>query len=405
MSGTITAIVPTYNRAGFLAEALAALASQTRPVTEILVWDDGSTDGTETVARTGPGPVRYFRSENGGKSRALNAALREARGDYIWICDDDDLALPDAAERLAGPLDADSTTGVSGASYRRFRTDSVTGGRIESGPGYWPDLGAGSILRHLLEDIFLFQNATLVRRSCYAAVGPFREDLARSIDYDMVVRLAARFPIAMREDVVFLQRKHDGVRGPAVARHAADLSDAVWKDADREIFAAFRAALPLALYEAMYDGPDLQAVRRAALLQRACIYARRTDWGAALEDFSAAAKICPETRLSRTEQAICRRAMAGKHGCDEALLPAVREDLRTLGNGSAAGAGVVRALLRGLVWRARAAIRGGEVVRIGQLARAGLALGPAARPRGAAPAMPEQAERRILPPTAYGLAA
>jgi len=413
MSGTITAIVPTYNRAAYLAEALAALAGQTRPVAEILVWDDGSVDGTEAVARaaaaqgpgTHPGQVRYFRSENGGKSRALNAALREARGDYVWICDDDDIALPDAAERLAAPLDADTAVGLSGGSYRRFRTDPATGARIESGPGYWPDLGAGSILRHLLEDIFLFQNATLARRACYAEVGPFREDLPRSIDYDMIVRLAARFPIAMGEDPVFLQRKHDGARGPAAARHAAARSEEVWKATDRAIFAAFRTRLPLALYEAMYEGADAGAVRRAALLQRACVYARRTDWPAALEDFSAAAAIRPEARLSSTEYAICRRAMSGKHGCDEALAAPVRRRLAALARGSVAGADIVRALLRGLVWRARAALEAGDVARLGRLARTGLALGPVARARGGSPAMPAQAERRALPRAAYAACA
>src|SRR6056297_1463995 len=140
---SITAIVPTYNRAAFLAETLASLAAQTRPVAEILVWDDGSTDGTEQAARAAPGPIRYFRSANGGKSRALNAAMAEARGDLIWICDDDELALPQAAETLAAMLEAAPEAGAAGGSYVRFRDDPVTGARSETGPGYWPDLSRG----------------------------------------------------------------------------------------------------------------------------------------------------------------------------------------------------------------------------------------------------------------------
>lgn len=397
MDGSITAIVPTYNRARFLGEALAALAAQTRPLTEIIVWDDGSQDETGEVVRAAEGPVRYFRSENGGKSRALNAALAEARGDYVWICDDDDIALPRAAAILAAPLDADDAVGVSGGAYRRFRDDARTGMRIESGPGYWPDLSQGSVLRHLLEDIFLFQNAMLVRRTCYAATGPFREDLTRSIDYDMVIRLATRFPVAMTEEVVFLQRKHDGRRGPAAARHAAAQSDAVWKDADRAVFAPFRETLPLSLYEAMYDSPDTDAVRRAALLQRACVYARRTDWNAALEDFSAAAKVRPEAALSDTERAICRRAVSGKHDCSEIMDPAVRARLAALAGSSAAGAGIARALLRGLVWRLREALKSRDTDRLGQIGRIFAQLGTAGATRSGAP-LPAQAERQQLPP-------
>ena len=62
---SITAIVPTYNRAAFLKETLQALQKQTRPVDEIIVWDDGSTDGTAEVAHAFGTSIRYFRGENG----------------------------------------------------------------------------------------------------------------------------------------------------------------------------------------------------------------------------------------------------------------------------------------------------------------------------------------------------
>ena len=71
---SITAIIPTYNRAGYLTQAVNALRTQTRRPGEIIVWDDGSTDETEAVARELGSAIRYFRAENGGKSRALNAA-------------------------------------------------------------------------------------------------------------------------------------------------------------------------------------------------------------------------------------------------------------------------------------------------------------------------------------------
>ena len=401
MTGTITAIVPTYNRADYLAETLAALAAQTRPVEEIIVWDDGSTDETGDIAAAANGPIRYFRSENGGKSRALNAALAEARGDYIWICDDDDLAVPEAAAILAAPLDHDPALVVSGGAYRRFRTDTKTGERVETGPGYWPDLSQGSVLRHLLEDIFLFQNAMLVRRTAYEAVGPFREDLPRSIDYDMIIRLAARYPLAVSEDVVFLQRKHDGARGPAAARHAASQSDAVWKEADRMVFAPFRDALPITLYDAMYESDDPKAVRRVALLQRACVYARRTDFAIALEDLAAAAALLRDRGLSTTEHAICRRAVSGKHGCVEMLTVPMRRDLTALARRSEAGASIVRALLRGMRWRLKEAIQNRDLSMLARLARTMIHLHLAVGRRGVASPQPAQIERRALPSAAY----
>ena len=355
-----------------MAEAVHSILAQTRPVSEIIVWDDGSTDDTGEIAEqlgaimAGAGnsdsvpAFHYFKSENGGKSRAINCALAKAQGDYIWVCDDDDIALPHATETLAGILDEHPDTLASGAGYRRFSVDPATKARMEYGPGYWPDLSTGTALRHILEDLFVFQNATMVRKSAFDKVGPFREDLARSVDYDMMVRLACAGPVHIVDDPVFLQRKHSGLRGPKRARRKAADSDKVWKDADIAVFTPFRERIPLAMYEGMFRAEDPKVGRRAALLQRACVYARRTDWSMATRDFTDAAKLAPGYRLTDTERDICMRALSGKHGCAEATTSEVRTQLREVAGMSAAGRGIARALARGMVWRGKKAAQSGR---------------------------------------------
>ncbi|MEL6265289.1 MAG: glycosyltransferase, partial [Pseudomonadota bacterium] len=297
---TISAIVPTFQRAGLLVEALRSLFAQDRPVHEIVVWDDGSTDDTgaavEGLKAEAPVPLRYFRAENAGKSRALNRAMAETTGEAIWICDDDDRCRPGAARLLAAALE---TAPVAGGSYRRFGLDQETGAAVDADPGYWPDLAEGSMLRHLLEDIFIFQNATLATRQAYDRVGPFREDLPRSIDYDMIVRLAARFPVAFVDAVLFDQRKHDGARGAQAARHAARDSETVWLANDQAVFLGFRETLPLGLYEAMFETAEPALASRAALIQRGAVHARRGLWALALEDIEAAAAMTDAGPLSR----------------------------------------------------------------------------------------------------------
>jgi hypothetical protein len=292
-------------------------------------------------------------------------------------------------------LAAAPAAGAAAGSYVRFYDDSVTGERIETGPGYWPDLSEGSVLRHLLEDIYLFQNATLVRRALYDRVGPFREDLARSIDYDMAVRLALKAPIVVTEESVFRQRKHDGVRGPAAARHPQSSADAVWKAADLAVFASFRESIPLQVYSSLFDGP---MAARAGRLQRACVYARRTDWAAAAEDFEAAAAMYPDTALCRLERGICRRAMAGKHGVAEAMAPGIRRRLARLARSGPAGAEIVVALARGILWRGRAALRARDLGECAAVAGFALALAQAGvgRARQAKAASP-LSERTDLP--------
>lgn len=405
MGSQITAILPTFNRSLLLSEAIDGLLLQKRPVHQIIVWDDGSTDSTaETVAafRKAHGDIIFYhRAENGGKSRALNAALQHATGEYIWICDDDDIALPDATATLAGMLDR-SGAGLAAGRHARFSSNGPGGERQLSDSGYWPDLRRGSLLRHTLEDIFFFQNATLVRRACYDRVGPFSTDLARSIDYDMTVRLLARYPAELADETVFLQRKHDGARGPAWARHAAARSEEVWRNADRQIFDRLRPVLPLSLYEALFDCADPELRRRAALLQRAAVYARRCDWDAAIEDFTAAAAILPERALLAAETEIAIRAMAGKHGPADVFSPRRRRELAGLARQGRAGRSILRGLSRGAVWRLRLAVEEGRLRDALSISAFLTRHPPIATPVPTIPPdEPTLRERRTLPATAY----
>lgn len=98
MAPTFTVITPTYNRRHTLQKAYDALVAQTFKDFEWIVVDDGSTDGTaDLVAQWSPDfPIVYHRQANGGKPSAVNVGLREARGSYVVVLDDDDLAAPEA---------------------------------------------------------------------------------------------------------------------------------------------------------------------------------------------------------------------------------------------------------------------------------------------------------------------
>jgi glycosyltransferase involved in cell wall biosynthesis len=399
--------VPTYNRSGYLGEALTAMLSQTTAIAEIIVWDDGSTDGTPSVVRTvaarAGNRLRYHRGENGGKSRALNAAMEHVRGDLVWICDDDDIARPDAAERMLATLER-SGAGLVAGKHVRFTENPETGERTYVDGGYWPDLSQGSVLRHVLEDIFFFQNATLVRRACYEKVGPFREDLARSIDYDMTIRLVSRFPIEMIDEALFEQRKHPGARGPAAGAHAARDSEQVWQATDRAVFQRLRDVLPLSLYSGLFATDDPVLARRAGLLQRACVYARRGDWATAFDDMKAAAGERAGA-LTALEWQICRRAMAGKHGASGAFARESAPGIAALREAGPVGASMARGLARGALWRAREAWHAGqrdEVFRIARFIVAATARGrPLTRMLAAPRANGRIIERRTIPPEVY----
>ena len=191
--------------------------------------------------------------------------------------------VPTSSLRL--PRAHDRGAGFAFGRYTRF--DDETGRDI--GVGYWPDLSCGSLVRHILEDAFVMQNAALIRRSALLAVGSFSECMQRSLDYDMFVRLACSFPATYVDMLVFDQRKHPGDRGPAAMLHRASASMEVWRAYDCSIFENLYRHAPLALFEAMFDTPSIELRTRAALLQRAVVMARHDCWELACEDFEAAA--------------------------------------------------------------------------------------------------------------------
>ncbi|TPG16498.1 glycosyltransferase family 2 protein [Sphingomonas koreensis] len=346
----ISFLLPTFNRARFLSTSINAILTQMQDSDELLVIDDGSDDDTAAVVGAFGPQVRYTRQENAGKSIALNRGIAMTSGEFIMICDDDDVLKPEVVPLLVEALQAGDAAFAFG-TYSRFR--DVAGRYVDFGTGYWPDLSHGSLTRHILEDAFVMQNAALVRRCAYEAVGAFDETMLRSLDYDMFVRLAVRFRSIYVDRHIFRQRKHEGDRGPAKALHAAASSDEVWRTYDARIFVKLYDQFPLGRYAAMFTGSDERRTHRAALLQRACVNARHDLWHWAIDDLEAAAQVVPDLPLSPTERAICGRILNGKHGFRGALDAEIAARLKRVLHNGAAGRVIIRAMLADALWRLR----------------------------------------------------
>ena len=119
----ITILTPTFNRAHLLPRLFESLTHQTDFDFEWLVIDDGSTDGTSDLFAgktflSAPFPIRYYRQENGGKHCALNAGVKQAKGDFIFIADSDDWLLPQSVaivgQHASAIADDNTFAGVAG---------------------------------------------------------------------------------------------------------------------------------------------------------------------------------------------------------------------------------------------------------------------------------------------------
>ncbi len=312
---SVTAIIATYNRAHYLAEALDSVLGQTTPPAQVIVVNDGSTDQTADVLRRYDGRIEVIGQENGGKSRALNRAMPRARGEYVWIFDDDDIALPQNIEGHLGVLDAHPLAGFvySGFSMIRVRRN----GRVEDkGRIRMPVVHEDELFPRMLEENFMQQQGMLVRTRCYREVGPFDDGLDRGQDYEMNLRLTRRFPGKGLDAASFVYRQHEGLRGRPGARFAPTERGRGWITNNRELLRRLRGELELAEYLPRSLGPaaELDASRRRrALLQRACVMARCALWEEALADLvDALVETTPGVPLDPAELEMCRRAL-GKY--------------------------------------------------------------------------------------------
>lgn len=306
---SVSVIVPTYNRSRYIGDAIGSLLAQTQPAAQVIVVDDGSTDSTRDVISTFGRSIQYFRKPNGGKSTALNLGLRHATGRLIWIFDDDDIAVPDALERLLAALDEKRECGFAYGDYDMFATDEH--GRRYTLSAKLPTAPPANLHLALMERSFILQQGLLVRKSCYDEVGPFDETLIRSQDLDMMLRLSRRYRGVKVEGITFHLRQHGGMRGSERFPVCANRVVEAWGNSDRRIIGAICRILDLRQFlpgGLLREWSDEQAF--TALLQRCCILARKGLWEQSARDLHRAREIAArigKTRLSEEEISILRR--------------------------------------------------------------------------------------------------
>jgi hypothetical protein len=345
----ISFIMPSFNRSHHIGESIESVLDEMCVDDELIVVDDGSVDNTQAVVAPYLGRLRYVRQDNAGKSVALNRGLEMTTGKYVWICDDDDLLLPGVVNSLHGAIETKGVDMVFGR-YSRFKIENEL--KIDLGNGYCPNLSTGSLQRHFLEDMISFHNASIVRRATYNRLGPFDPKMLRSQDYEMFVRVALSCSIGFVDTNVFLQRVHQGKRGPANISHSETQAASVWRNFDLQIFGRLRDLVPLDFFVSMFDSPNAAAARRAGLLQRACILARHGLWADALSDCARAASACENHPLHPLEIATCRRMTAGKYGFAGLLEPGSAVAIRSLRQ-NRVGRAIAGEIARGLLWRLR----------------------------------------------------
>jgi len=204
----VTVIIPTYNRASLLPEAVDSVLAQTFADFELLVVDDGSTDDTRTVVQGHADPrVRYIQRQRGGISATVNAGVREAAGELIARLDSDDVWLP---EFLAVQTIALDRNPEAGFVYAKGVAMNAAGGQANGEiVGRAPRFADDAFASLLTTDCTC--NITVVaRRMALVEAGLFDESLRMHEDWDMWLRVARRRPMVFTNRVLARFRWHEG---------------------------------------------------------------------------------------------------------------------------------------------------------------------------------------------------
>jgi glycosyltransferase involved in cell wall biosynthesis len=261
----MSTVIAAHNAARTIRAAVtSALDQQTLPVLEVVVVDDGSTDGTaEVVGEIDDARVRLISRPNGGPAAARNTGIAAARGAYIGFLDSDDLWLPGYAERATALLDAAANPGF--AYTDAFAFDSATS-RVRrttamAAPGD-PPREREAFLAALLRRNFVFAAAT-VPAAVLERVGGYEETLPASEDYHLWLRiLTAGFDPLWMGGSLAMYRLHDSQASRQILRmkgtfasvyetlDAADMPSASTRELLLERRAAARRELSIAAGEA-----------------------------------------------------------------------------------------------------------------------------------------------------------
>ncbi len=208
----VSVVIPTYNRAASLVEAIDSVLAQTYPEMEIIVVDDGSTDDTRKIIPQRYPQVRYFHQENNGVSRARNLGIREARGEFIAFLDSDDLWLSDKTEKQVACFNQYPDVGLVYTDldvYDSTGSQPVLGMRSSKA-----EFSTGDMVVNLFTRFSPITSTVMMRKAVFETVGYFDEELKAVNDDNLWIRVAVRYPFRHIPEALMHFRR---VPGPHIA--------------------------------------------------------------------------------------------------------------------------------------------------------------------------------------------
>ena len=200
----ISVVIPVHNRSRLLARALCSVARQSYPPLEVLVVDDGSSDDPQAIQhmwhKAYPTlPLRWFSIRQRGVSQARNVGIEQARGEWIALLDSDDTWLPHKLQLQATYLQHNPQLQIVHGEEIWLRNG------VRVNPRKSHRKSGGNIFFACLARCLISPSAVLLKKSLFAQVGLFAEDLPVCEDYDLWLRITARYEVGFVEQAIVVK--------------------------------------------------------------------------------------------------------------------------------------------------------------------------------------------------------
>ncbi len=202
----VTAIIPVYNCAQYVTKAIDSVLAQTYPAHEIIVVDDGSTDGTRQALQPYMNSIVYVYQKNAGEPAARNTGIRHATGEYLAYLDADDLWLPDKLQLQMKYFAAHPECKVVYTDMMTFDSSGVLVQSVRASRGRIYQ--SGKIFPYLFRETLFGSGSVVFRKDCCDIVGLFDERFLVGSDYEMWLRMARYFEFGYVDKPLLMYRQH-----------------------------------------------------------------------------------------------------------------------------------------------------------------------------------------------------
>ncbi len=198
----VSICIPTYNRKEYLKQTLESVYAQTYGNLEVVVLDDGSTDGTGEMLVESGWPLKYAWQENKGDAAARNVLIGMAEGEYISFLDSDDMLFPDSIEMMVNAIPNDAKNTIIYGPYTAIDSDGKPQHRKRK------KLYSGNITEQLFENILVHTCGSLFPKDKLESANGFDESLPVCSDYDLWLRLSLDCEFTAINRPMFKRRRH-----------------------------------------------------------------------------------------------------------------------------------------------------------------------------------------------------